>query len=71
MILFAQGLLMYCCDCHERTLQIIWKWFSNFFFSLGLGCKSNPEIEPSLNCIVVYLITAQNHLHLIVTQRII
>ena len=45
--------------------------FSNFFFlSLGLGCKSNPEIEPSLNCIIVYLITAQNHLHLIVRQQI-
>lgn len=56
------------CDCRKRTLQIVWKWFSNFF-SLGLG-KSHPEIELSLNFIVVDLITAQNHLPLIVRQQI-
>ena len=28
-------------------------------------------MEPSLNCIVVYLITAQNQLHSIVRQQIV
>lgn len=55
---------------HYRSSGNSFLIFPFFFFSLGLGCKSNPDVEPSLNCTVVYLITAQNHLHLIVRQQI-